>query len=102
MNSTSYGKLIVETYKGDRTLRTEVKNGFATISQKIKVVGLKTLANANYAVGNCYVTVNKGATVYVREELLHTQAWAKQQLESDAIEGQFMVIDPMYVEFINQ
>ena len=97
----SYGKLIVETYKSERALRTEVKNGFATISQKIKVVGLKLLADSQYSIGNCFVSLTKGATVYVREELLYTQPWAKQQLESDKVEGQFMVLDPMYVEFVD-
>lgn len=95
----SYNKFIVEPYKTDRSLRAEVKSGFATISQKVKVIGLKLLCDAQITTNNSYNTLPKGATIYVREEVLHNQQFAKTLLESDGIEGQFMIVDASYMEF---
>lgn len=89
-------KLIVEAYKKEG-LRAEVKSGFAHLSQKISSKGLKLLANAKLTDGTI---IKKGSTVYIREELLHTQAWATKSMESEAIEGTFLVIELAYVDFI--
>ena len=44
---TSYNdSLILETYKQGQGIKTEVKSGFAFVSQKSKLIGLKLLKNS--------------------------------------------------------
>lgn len=93
-------RLIVEAYFTDRSLKAKETNGFAMIQQKVAVKGLKLLMNASCSIGNQLVILDKGSTVYIREELLHTQPWAQKILESDAVEGKFMIVDLANVEFI--
>lgn len=89
-------KLIVEKYvKGE--IRAKERNGFALIDQKTQVKGLKVLMNAFLAND---VLVYKGSIAYIREEVLHTAAWAQKALESDAISVPFLIVDLSQVEFI--
>ena len=93
-------RLIVEAYFTDRSLKAKETNGFAMIQQKVAVKGLKLLMNANCSIGNELVVFDKGSTVYIREELLHTQQWAQKILESEAVDGKFMIVDLNNVEFV--
>ena len=96
-------RLIVEPYQTDGGLKSNVKNGFATVQQKIGIVGLRLLMDARLTDGKQTSTIlRKGTRVYIREEVLHTQAWAKARYESDAVEGPFMIVDASFVEFIGQ
>lgn len=99
-NPSSFNnRLIVEKYiKGE--IRAKEQNGFALIDQKLRLKGLKLLADATLSLGSAWFTVNKGSTVYIKEEVLHTAAWAQKALESDAIEGLFIIVDLSQVELI--
>lgn len=98
--AASYGKLLVETYKEDRALKATVTNGFAMVSQKVNLKGLKLLVNAKMAVGNISVEIPAGCLVYIRESSLQSQPWAKVSLSAEGVEGEFMIVDPVNVEFI--
>ena len=101
-------RLVVEAYLSDRALKAKETNGFAMIQQKVEVKGLKLLMDARLTqMGNVQIDgvsapaiVPKGSTVYIREELLHTQAWAQKILESPAVEGKFIIVDVNNVEFV--
>lgn len=96
-NTTSLNnRLIVEKYvKGE--IRAKEKNGFALIDQKTQVKGLKVLADAILS-GNVFV--RQGSIAYIREEVLHSAAWAQKSLESSAIPVPFLIADLSQVEFI--
>lgn len=96
---TSFNKLIVESYIKEG-LRSEVKNGFAHLSQKIKSKGLRVLADAIISVGNQPLQIEAGSMVFIREEILHTAPWATKSQESDAFDSPFLVVDPLYVDYI--
>jgi len=89
-------RLVLEKYvKGE--IRKKITNGFALIDQKVTLKGLKVLMNA-YLNGN--VLVKKGSIAYIKEEILHAQPWAQKSFEAEGIEGQFLIADLTYVEFI--
>lgn len=94
-------RLLVESYKEDRGLKATVNSGFAMVSQKVNVKGMKVLMDAELTVGNqLWGRVRKGDIVYIREEYLHSQPWAKKSFTSEAVEGDFMIVDLQYVEFV--
>lgn len=90
-------RLIVEVYKKGE-LRSKVSNGFATIDQKSTLKGLKVLVDGKLNDGTL---VRSGSTVYIREEALHTQAWAQKSLECDFVGQPFLIVDVSHVEFID-
>lgn len=98
MNSTTSlnNRLIVEAYKKE-ALRGEVKNGFSFLAQKITSKGLRVLADAKLTDGT---VILKGSMAYFREETLHTAPWATKSLQSDAIEGDFLVVDIVHADYI--
>lgn len=110
MSLISYNnRFIVEPYAGDRTIKTTAGSGFAMIQQKVSLKGLKLLADVvlidkpafNTSEGLKSQIVPKGSIIYIKEELLFTQQWAKQILECEAIEGKFIIVDGQYVEMID-
>lgn len=96
--ATSFNnRLIVEKYvKG--AIRHKERNGFAFIDQKLNLKGLKVLVDAQLSDG---IAIEKGSIAYIKEEALHTAAWAQKVLESEEIEGQFLIVDLANVEFIS-
>ena len=89
-------RLIVEAYKKEG-LKTVVNQGFAMIEQKVSLKGLKVLMDAQLSDGTF---VAKGSTAYIKEELLHTQPWAKQSYTCNFLNEPFMPIDITHVDFI--
>lgn len=89
-------KFIVEAYKKEE-LREKVVNGFARIDQKTKLKGLRLLVDTRLADGT---TIAVNSTVFFKEEILHTQAWAQKILECDGITGQFIIADISQVEYV--
>lgn len=89
-------RLIVEPYQKSQ-LKSKVVNGFASIEQKSNLQGLKVLMNAKLSDGSI---VHKDSIAYIKEETLHTQAWAQKTYESKSIEGKFMIVDITFIEFI--
>lgn len=96
----SVNKFIVETYKEDRALKATVSNGFAMVSQKVQVKGLKLLADTILMVNGIHMTYPAGSSVYIKEASLQSAPWAKQSFTSDAIEGEFMIVDQAHIEFV--
>lgn len=93
-------RLIVEPYKKEG-LKATVTNGFAMVTQKVSLKGLLVLMDAEINLPNGgYMRVRPGDTVYIKEELLHTQQWAQKIYQSDAIQGDFMIIESTYVDFV--
>ena len=95
-------RFIVEPYASDRTIKTAASTGatsFARIEQKVAVKGLRLLVAVKLEIANQVVMVNAGSTIYIREELLHTQPWAKNIMENERI-GKFMIVDKSFVEFV--
>jgi len=95
-NTSLNNKLVLETYKKE-ALRSKVENGFAKLDQKSTVKGLRVLMDAKLADGTF---ITKDSTAYIKEETLHTQAWAQKSFESGALEGHFLIADLSYVEFV--
>lgn len=94
--SSFNNRLIVEVYQKEG-LKSAVSNGFAFIQQKVNVKGLKVLMNAKLSDGTF---IAKGSTAYIKEESLHTAAWAQKILESDTI-GSFIIVDMVNVEWVD-
>lgn len=94
------GRFILESYKEDRALKATVQNGFAMVSQKVSLKGLKLLADVQNAQGQ-YIAY-KGDIAYIREASLQSQPWAKSTFTSDAIEGEFMIVEQQHIEFVDR
>lgn len=90
-------RLVVEPYVKS-ALQSTVTNGFAFITQKVTIKGLKVLMDAKLSDGTF---VPKGSTAYIKEETLHTQPWAQKVLESDTLGVPFIIVDLAHVEFIS-
>jgi len=90
-------RLIVEAYKKEG-LKSTISQGFAYIEQKVSVKGLTVLVDAKLSDGTF---VPKGSIAYIREESLHTQAWAQKVLECDTLKTPFIIVDISNVEFIS-
>jgi len=93
------GRFIVESYKEDRALKATVQNGFAMVSQKVSLKGLKLLADVQNAQGQWIAM--KGDIAYIREASLQSQPWAKSTFTSDAIDGEFIIVEQSYIEFVD-
>lgn len=93
-------RLVLEAYKKEG-LKSVVHNGFAMTQQKVLVKGLKVLMKSTLQIhGQFSIEVNPGDMAYIREEYLHSAPWAQKILQSDAVEGDFMIIDQQYIEFV--
>ena len=109
----SFNRFIVEPYLSDRQIKTATSTGatgFAMIQQKVAVKGLRLLVDVMLNNGQESFTIDgmsksgpviikAGSTVYIREELLHTQEWAKKIMEVEGL-GKFMLVDKMHIEFV--
>lgn len=94
------GRFILESYKEDRALKATVQNGFAMVSQKVSLKGLKLLADVQNAQGQWIAY--KGDIAYIRESSLQSQPWAKATFTSDAIEGEFMIVEALHIEYVDK
>jgi hypothetical protein len=108
----SFNRFVVEPYISDRTVKTAStgRTEFARIEQKISVKGLRLLVDitldqlqTSVAIDGISqqgpAVVKAGSIIYIREELLHTQSWAKAIFESDRL-GKFLLVEKQFVEFI--
>lgn len=94
------GRFILETYKEDRALKATVSNGFAMVQQKVSLKGLTVLADV-FSPVNGQPLARKGDKAFIREASLQSQPWAKASFTSDAIEGEFMIVEMTYIEFVD-
>lgn len=98
MSYSINNRLITEVYKKEG-LKSSVNNGFAMVSQKVSVKGLKILTDAVLSDGS---KIAVGSVAYIREETLHTHPSLKSVFESDAIGQPFMIVDLSLVDFIEE
>jgi hypothetical protein len=101
MNHTSFNnRFILEPYKTDGTVKATTGSGFALISQKVSLKPLKLVLDFEGWINGHEIFIPKGSLAYVREELLHTQEWAKKIMEGEGIEGKFIIVDSSFVESV--
>lgn len=93
----SNARFILEPHKTDKSLTAKVNHGWAQVSQKINLIGLTVKVDTTFAEKE----VKAGSKAYIREEFLHTQPWASKVLEAAGIEGQFIIVEPNFVEFVD-
>lgn len=110
MNTFSFNnRFIVEPYRSDGSIKATTGSGFALISQKVSLKGLKLLADVllsdRPSVSVDGITrpqmIYAGSTIWIREETLHSAAWAKQIMECEGIEGKFIIVDSRDVEMVS-
>lgn len=89
-------RLVVEQYVKEG-LKSKVISGIATPGQRDGLKGLKVLMDFS----SKDVTIAKDSIVYVREEALHTHAWASKPLTCDKVGVPFMMLELSYVEFVD-
>jgi len=89
------GKLILEAYE-QTGLKTQIKSGWATVSQKNELVGLKVLVNALLPDG---IEIVAGSLAYIKEESLSTQPWAKARYKTKDSLGEFIIANISDVEY---
>jgi hypothetical protein len=92
----SLNKLLVEAYVNEGLKAKQMATGFIGVQQKLDTKPLKVLVDAKLADGKI---IQKGTLAHVKEEFLMTSPAAKKILESEKIEGKFIVIDISNVEF---
>ena len=97
MKQSINGRFILAPYASERVIKAKETNGFAMISQKTSVIGLKMLVDTKLNNGD---VVRAGCMAYLKEELLYTQPWAKAVYDSPGVEGKFIIVDQMYVDFV--
>lgn len=91
------GKIVVEAYKHTE-IKAEIRSGWASPQQKNNLKGLRVLVQARLADGTV-IPVN--STAYIKEELLHTQPWAKNKLKSDTLKEEFILVTMNEIEYIS-
>ena len=89
-------RIVVEQYVKEG-LKSKVVSGIATPGQRDGLKGLKVLVDFRSE----HVCIPVGSTVYVREEALHTHAWASKPLNCDKIGVPFLMLELSYVEFVD-
>jgi hypothetical protein len=91
-------RLILAVYV-PRALTTEIKNGFATMSQTIRLVGLEVLVDFHLPDGR---KLSKGSVAFLKERTLMTQPQFKEVFESDEIGQKFIIAPIEHVEFVKE
>ena len=90
-------RIVTEAYAKE-ALKAKVQGGIAIPGQRDGLKGLKVLVSAYLSDGR---HVPKGSTVYIREEVLHTHAWASKPLSCDTLPTKFLLVDLQFIEFID-
>ena len=90
-------RLIVEQYVKEG-LKPKLMGGIATPGQRDGLKGLRVLIGTTLSDGR---QVPQGSIAYIKEETLHTQSWAGKPLTCDTIPEKFMIVDLVYIEFID-
>lgn len=97
-NPTSFNnKLILEAYK-QTEIRPEGNRGWIQAGQKNNLKGLRVLIEAILPNGD---TVLLGSKAWIKEDSLHTAAWAKDIRKCETISEEFILVTMNEVEFIS-
>lgn len=97
MTHSLNNRLVLEQYIKEG-LKSKISGGIATPGQRDGLKGLKVLMDARLSDGTW---VAKGSTAYIREEVLHTHAWASKPLTCETIPSKFLLVELSYIEFIS-
>ena len=90
---TSYNdQIITEVYKQGQGLKTEIRGGFAFVSQKTQLAGLRVLVDAKLNDGSF---ICKGSTIFVAEDELSTMAWAKTPKTAETLDTKEFIVVPL-------
>lgn len=98
----SFNKFIVEPVDGDRALRANNTSGFAIIEQRTALKSMKTVMDAHVVVGNDTQFIEKGSLIFVREERMFEPGWQSKIYKANEMDHGVMIVDPSFVEFIQQ
>jgi hypothetical protein len=92
MNLVSVNDFVItEPYTGEKKLEANVKSGFAYVSQKNSLVGLKVLFDAKLKDGS---TIKQGQKIFIKEEILYKQKWATDTFTiKDSKISNFVVVE---------
>lgn len=90
-------RLILEQYV-KKALEARREGGIATPGQRDGLKGLEVLVSTTLSDGR---HIDKGSVAYIREETLHTQAWASKPLTCDALPAKFIIVDLNFIEFFD-
>jgi hypothetical protein len=86
-------KIFCEAYSGGKSLKSEVKSGFATIQQKNNLVGLRVLADATVAFGTKTLDIPKGSVVFFNEETLYIHQQYHAPIKNNVFDEPCVVAD---------
>lgn len=89
-------RLVLEEYVKE-ALKSEKVGGIATPGQRDGIKKLKVLVGTRLSDGR---DIPEGSYAYLREEALHTQAWATKLFKCPSINGKFILVDLQWIEFI--
>lgn len=90
-------QVICEPYLGARGIKSKISSGVAIVQQKTSVIGLKVLRDA---VIDDSITIKKGDTLFIKEEILHTYKEFSQPLECSDISAPFILVNFGHVSFV--
>ena len=90
--------VICEPYISKRKIEATVNKGLATVKQKGSVVGLKVLADARFG----ETVIKKGSKVFLNEDYLYNNQSNLKPMESDGIEGSFILLNVGSILFIQE
>lgn len=91
---------LVEPYEQGQGLKGNIKSGFAYIAQKQNLIGLKLVIDAKLSDGS---VVKAGSKIYIAEDLLTTQEWAKKNKTADFTEGkEFVIVEKRFVTAVER
>lgn len=92
------GKFILEPYKQGQGLKGEIRGGIMMPRQKTSLVPLKLKAETTTDEGTFF----PGNVAYVAEDLLMTSQWAKTVRTADGIDGEFIIVEKVYVTMVRE
>lgn len=88
------GKLLLEPYVSDGSIKADVRKGVAFVKQKSSLVGLKAVFSSTWTDRNGQVqSIEPGTVVFFKEEDLHSQGWSKTLFNIDGMEKKFIIAD---------
>lgn len=90
-------RLVLEPYIKEG-LKSKVSGGIAIPGQRDGLKGLLVLMDTRLSDDR---EIPKGSTAYLREETLHTQAFASKPLSCAILPNKFIIVDIQFIEFFD-
>jgi hypothetical protein len=90
-------QIITEPYTGATGIKSKITSGVSVVQQKSGVIGLKVLQDA---VIDDKLTIKKGSTVFIKEEILHVNKNYSHPLECSKLNFSFVLMNFAHVAFV--